>query len=781
MDRKITLSVHQLVDFLLRTGDIDTRVFNKATMMEGSKIHAFYQSRQGPEYLSEYLLFEKINICGYEVSFQGRADGIIYNGVSATVDEIKSTIIDLKDFHEQNEAWHLGQAKCYALMFAHEKKLNTINVRLTYLHQTKKDKLIKDYAFEIDELENDIYDLFKRYFAFFDNVQNHIDLRNTSSEKLSFPFKTFREGQRKLAKYAYSIAKNGGTLFCEAPTGIGKTMSTLFPYVKSFADKENEKIFYFTAKSSGKDAANNACKILRNNGAILSSILLTAKEKICFKNGANCNPDECPFAKGYYNKIQGIIASSLKENDYFDFDIIYKIAEDNEICPMEFQLDLSLFVDVIICDYNYLFDPLVYLRRYFDNDASKTLVLIDEAHNLVERGRDMYSASIDTYAFDAMKKSLKHIEHKKIQSSIKKISSLLNATKKDFEPGNYIIDSVDEKLLKALDNFLLASKDVSKNASNFVTKEMVDFSRETNRFIKLLELYDDSFKLYITKIGKRNLKINLFCLDPSKQLHRCMSKVKGRILFSATLTPSEYYIKMLGGKKEDPVLLLPSPFDKDKLCLMIAPTISVAYKKRETTYQSVVDYINTAIKGKIGNYLIFFPSYEYLNKIMPLFIFDKDVDYYIQNKDMSEIEKEGFLSYFTESPIKTTLGFAVLGGAFSEGIDLVADRLIGVVIVGVGLPQISFERDLIKDYFDKKDEKSGFEYAYVNPGMNHVMQATGRVIRSEDDKGIALLIDDRFLNKRYRDLFKHEWSNYDVVTSNEDIKELLSSFWGENK
>ena len=581
-----------------------------------------------------------------------------------------------------------------------------------------------------------------------------------------------------MSKYCYAITQNGGTFFVEAPTGIGKTISTLYPSVKSFANEENEKIFYLTAKNSGKEMAFETSKMLLEHGLEATPIVITAKEKICFCPGKSCNPDECPFAKDYYTNIRRVLEDSLRHYQTFDFKTIQEIAGHYAICPFEFSLDLSLFSDIIICDYNYFFDPIVYLKRYFDDDASDKVVLVDEAHNLIERGRKMYSATLNYRLYKKVQHSFSSLNHKKMKNALKRISKMFNEFK-ELDVGNHQIPYLDQTHLNGIEAFLLASKDISRLHHEYVTDELKDFSMELNKFFRLYDYFDDSFVLYISKESEKDLTINLFCLDPSAHLRMSFDKVKAKTIFSATLSPSDYYIKSIGGEKSDAFLQLPSPFDPSHLKLMVAPKISIKYKDRSETLPEVVSYIKTLVKSKIGNYFVYVPSYEYLDQISPL-LEDKSYDLLVQNREMSEGDKENFLSAFEDHPSKTKIGLAVVGGAFGEGIDLVSERLIGVVVVGVGMPQICYERNLIKDYFNK-DNHEGYHYAYLYPGMNKVMQAVGRVIRGESDRGVALLIDERYLTKEYRDLFRSEWKDYTVITSKEDLQEECKNFWSNNK
>ncbi len=775
MDKVLNLSIHQLVDFLLRKGDIDNRVYNKDTMQEGSRLHAFYQSNQSPDYFSEYFLSDTFSVDDFTVNLEGRADGVILAEVPI-VEEIKTTVASIQEFHTQQEQWHLGQAKCYALMLARKLKTNTICIRLKYFSQiSKDDQAIYEYSFSQSELYDYVLDLIARYLSFYKFIFERTEKRNLSALELKFPYTKFRLGQKQLSKYAYSIAKSGGTLFCEAPTGIGKTVSTLFPYVKSWALGENEKIFYLTAKNSGKEAAFSCMEMLKEHSLFASEILITAKDKICFMPGKSCNPDECPFAKDYYGKVNRAIEEAVHNHSSFDKATIEKIALHHNICPFELELDLSLFVDVIICDYNYLFDPFVHMQRYFDEDASHQLVLIDEAHNLVDRGRDMYSVVVDSFYLKEIKSQFKTVELKKVKNALKRLTKSFNDIKKSYPEGNTEVQYLDDGVLKDLEYFNQTSLDLNKNHHNLQSEEFKEFSFEISRFLKLYDELDETSTLYYTIEGKK-LKICIYCIDPSEKLRQSLNLVKARILFSATLSPIDYYVDVLGGNEETPVLLLPSPFKQENLCFMVAPTISTKYKSRDNTYTKVASFIKTFVDGKIGNYLVYFPSYEYLEKITPYLYFDKDTELLIQERGMEDFDKTVFLAKFVDKPDKTTVGLAIVGGSFSEGIDLVDERLIGVVVVGVGLPQICFEKDLVEDYYEQKSHK-GFEYSYLNPGMNKVMQAVGRVIRSEHDRGAVLLIDERFMSSRYQELFKREWSNYDVVIDENDIKNNLDVFW----
>lgn len=777
---QLTLSVHQLVDFLLRSGDIDNRVFNKETMNEGSRLHALYQSKQNNNYLAEYNLKQTFHYQDYDITLQGRADGIIVEKDTFIIDEIKTSIEDLNTFKEKHLDWHLGQAKCYALMFCKERKLDNIQIRISYFRQGKKDKLFLNFAFQYDELLEFINNLFDQYLNFYNIILRNRILLNESIKNLPFPFKNYRNGQQKLAKFVYFVGKQRKKLFVQAPTGIGKTMSCLYPFVKLLKDNSESKIFYLTAKNSGKLSASNAIDILRNKGLKSHFIIVTAKEKICPYEGKNCNPDECPLTKSYYNNLARVLSYCLEKYDSFDQENILDIALKESMCPFELSLDLSLYCDIIVCDYNYFFDPLVYMKRYFDEDASNYLLLIDEAHNLVDRSKEMYSANINFDNIKKYKKENKNIDNKKLKRIINRLYKLSKLYDSTCEDEHTVLLDLLEDTDKIFKNFYNVYLDISKNESKLISSRLTDIFLDVNKFIKIYELYSDNYILYfhkkIIKNKSYDLNLTLKCLDASKYLSSLLKNVKSSIFFSATLAPFNYYADVLGGDKNlDPYLSLPSPFPIENMLMMIAPNISIKYKKRLESYQIVSEYIKTFISHQKGNYFVFAPSYEYLNILIP-YLDGINAKIVVQTTDMDDIQKQQFLDNFTLNPDKTTLGVVVLGGAFSEGIDLVSDRLIGAVIIGVGLPKVSFELDATAKYYDKLG-MPGLDYAYVDPGMNKVMQAVGRVIRSEKDKGAILLIDERYMLNKYQDLFKSEWRNYQVVFNKEDINQLLLQFY----
>lgn len=775
---KINLSVHDLVDFLLRTGDIDTRVFNLDTMAKGSIIHRFYQEKQNSNYIAEYAFNESFEHRDYVFNLLGRADGLILDRDKVTIEEVKSTIDDIDNFYRINKEWHLGQAKCYAFMYANKFRLNKIDVLLTYISQINDSKSQYRFIFDFKELETFFFDLLDQYIQFNEHIRKHRELRAKTAEAIVFPFANIRRGQKDMINVTEQVVKKGGKVYIEAPTGIGKTMSVLFPSIKGFANDHIEKVFYFTAKGSGQQTAFDSFKILHDKGLKSKAIILSAKEKVCLNDKVSCNPDDCPFARNYFSKVKDALLYALQTYDYFDKETIQEIALKYEICPFEFQLDLSLFIDLIIGDYNYLFDPQVFLRRFFELTTQNYITLIDETHNLIERVRDSYSSSIELYTLNMTKKSLKTSDDTKVKRRLSKlIKEIEDLASTLTEKENKII-SLPEEVAKAIEKFMTEAQRFMKENPKDVDDAFKDSFFMLNRFLKLYSTYDDNFALYIVKNDDDIKSINLLCLNPKVFIGQTLDKVYGSVLFSATLAPLDYYANELAKTSRDEMIQLENPFPKDNLLLLAATNVVTTFKKRDDTYGLVADYILAATKGRIGNFLVFCPSYAYLDKVIGYLETIQSIDLLVQTRDMNQTSREAFLNEFRVNPKTTTIGLTVVGGIFSEGVDLVDDRLSGVIIVGVGFPSITFDKELIRRYYDENGA-NGFHNAYIAPGINRVLQAMGRVIRSETDRGFILLIDQRYLENRYRKIIENYNGRLVYVDDPKSIKNTLDNFFSE--
>lgn len=775
---KLHLSVHDLVDFILRTGDIDTRVFNVDTMARGTIIHRFYQEKQNANYIAEYAFNETIIYQDNEIVLSGRADGLIIEDGRVTIEEIKSTNDELENFYAINKSWHLGQARVYAYLYANKYRLETIDVLLTYISQNDDSKDFHRFTYDLRELETFFNELLDQYFEFFNHIKANKKARNISINYLKFPFSVIREGQKDMMKVTEQVVSKGGRVYIEAPTGIGKTMSVLYPSILGFNNDHIKKVFYFTAKGSGQATAFESFKILNQNGLKAKAITLSAKEKTCLNDRVSCNPDDCPFARGYFSKLKEALLYALQNYDLFDLDTIQEIALKFELCPFEFQLDLSTFLDVVIGDYNYLFDPNVYLRRFFEVTDENYITLIDETHNLIERVRDSYSQKIELSLVLAMKKSLKVTSDTKIKRRLNKLIRAFEDYSVNITLDETLITSLPSEITGAIEKFMVEAQRYMKENPALVDDGFKDGFFMINRFTKLYQLFDDNFALYFVKKNKDVSSLNLLCLNPSVFIKSTLERVYGAVLFSATLAPLDYYSRELAKRSSDQIIQLPNPFPKENLILLVATNVATTYKKRDDTYGLVADYILAATQNRVGNYLVFCPSYAYLNQILSFLETIKTIDIIVQTRDMNQTSRRAFLDEFAPNPTKVTIGLTVVGGIFSEGVDLVDDRLSGVIIIGVGFPSMSFEKELIKNYYDANDQ-SGFNNAYVAPGLNRVLQAMGRVIRSETDRGFILLIDQRYLENRYRRVIQNYNARLIYVESAEMINNTLNKFFSD--
>lgn len=775
----LNLSVHDLVDFLLRKGDIDNRIFNKATMQEGTKIHAFYQAKAGPNYLSEYPLELSCEFLDYSFKIQGRADGIIINGDYPIIDEIKSCVGSLEDFFEKNKEWHLGQAKLYALMYLREQNLDKCGVSLTYISQVDKQILRKNYTFNLRELKNFLYDLLEAYTNFYDVIKLHEIERNETCKELKFPYLKVRKNQKEMIEAVVDNIKNQSKMMIEAPTGIGKTVSSLFPHIKCFG-RGIEKIFFLTAKGSGANIVKSTLESIYFKGGKVKSTFINAKEKMCLNNEQECNPDKCPFTKDYYTKLTSVITAILKEkNSYYDDDYFINKAKMYNMCPFELSLDVSSFTDIVICDYNYIFDPFVFLERYLLGEPNKYSLLIDEGHNLISRSRSMYSGLISLKTLNIAKKSAKGPKFKDIRKYLKKLQNIFADDLELMDEQKVVeIEAFDAELLKNLSSFIQLYQAALRDSQISIPLELKDFYLDALRFAKLYEYDKDGFCYYL-KLEGENLTYNIYCISPTKYISGVINLFHNTLLFSATLTPFEYYKNIIFGENNDVTFKsFSSPFDDNHLNFMVNNQISMKYQDRTSSIDSVCSNLKAFCESKLGNYLIFVPSFEYIN-LLKKYLVVYDADIYYQKEKMTMSERNEFINVFQKKPTRTSICVAVIGGVFSESIDLIGDLLIGVAILGVGFPQLSFENNKIKEFYDKTLNE-GFNYAYVYPGMNNVTQAIGRLIRSENDIGSVLLIDKRYRESRYLSLFKAEWKNYKRVYSPSSIIYHIKNFYENN-
>lgn len=775
----VRISVRNLVEFILRSGDLDTRrgaFADKEAMAKGSRIHRKIQRQMGGAYQAEVTLFCETEYEDLVIRTEGRADGIIDEGNSVTIDEIKGVYRDLR-FMEEPADVHLAQAKCYAYIYGKKNQKEKVKVQMTYCHLETEDIKRFESEYKIEELEAWYRWVVDQYYQWAKWQKDWKSTRNQSMQGLEFPF-PYREGQREVVAGVYRTILRHMQLFIQAPTGVGKTLSTLFPAVRSMGEGVSEKLFYLTAKTITRTVAWEAFQILKRSGLSCKVLIITAKEKLCVCDEVECNPVKCPRAKGHFDRVNEAVFQLLQQEDSYDRDILLKYSEEYQVCPYEMCLDVASWVDAVICDYNYVFDPDVHLRRFFgEGNKGDYVFLIDEAHNLVERGREMYSAVL--YKEDFLKvKNLVKPFNKKLERGLVRCNRQLLELKRE---------CTTYQELESLGGFSVSLLNVMGEMENFLEeleegelrKEVLEFYFQVRSFLYIHDLLDENYVIYSQHDEDGRFRVKLYCVNPAVNLQDCLDKGISTIFFSATLLPIQYYRRLLSGRKDDYAIYAHTPFAPEQKRVILGRDVSSRYTRRgPEEYGKIGEYIHQTAMACRGNYMVFFPSYRMMEDVYGIYqemYGNQGGKVICQSPSMQEEEREEFLKQFEEEQEETLLGFCVMGGIFAEGIDLTGEKLIGAVIVGTGLPQISYEREILKHYYDKKEE-NGFDYAYRFPGMNKVLQSAGRVIRTREDRGIILLLDERFYSPDYRSLFPREWEEYTVCTR-QNVGKVLEKFW----
>ena len=777
------VSVRSLVEFVLQSGDLSAGGFQRRDRAQlGTQGHKRVQRSRPEGYEAEVEIIHQVEGSDPPLVVRGRIDGLYAGTDPVIIEEIKTTTLSLALVSEDHNPLHWAQAQCYAYMYARQHHLNEIIIHLTYYQLDSREEKTFKRRFLWADLETFFSNLTTRYLDWFRKVQAWQTRRDQSIAGLEFPYEEYRSGQRDMAVMVYRTIREKERAYIQSPTGVGKTIATLFPSVKALGQGLAEKIFYLTAKTSGRLVAEKALDDMRQSNLYFRSVTLTAREKICFCPPVNCDPEVCIFARGYFDKVKDAL-EELDQHQAFTRLVIEEISRKYEICPFEFSLDLALWVDCIVCDYNYVFDPRVYLHRFFDLTIEPYIFLVDEAHNLPDRARAMYSAELDKSTVLQLQRVLKpHVP--RLAKELAEINKILLEKRKACQAedtGALIEHELPEKLLKAIREFSNKAEDwlvVNQTAAEF-RQELLEFYFLCSNYLRTAEYFDTFYVSYFERRGQSDLKAKLFCLDPAPMLTVPLECSRATVFFSATLLPMDYFMKLLTGQTDHPRRIFESPFPQENVSLLVHNKISTKYAQRADSYVAIAETVEATLNTRVGNYLVYFPSYVYLNEVaerikgrLP------EGQLLVQERGMTEEARDEFLAQFSSSNEKTLVGFAVMGGVFGEGIDLVGERLIGVVIVGVGLPQLGLERDLIKEYFDSRSG-SGFAYAYQYPGFNRVLQATGRVIRTDTDRGIIVLIDERFTHSHYRNLFPSHWKGYQVVKDVRELQGKLNHFWSQ--
>ncbi len=801
------IGVRELCRIACTAGDIDVRHNSEELISDNHKI---IQSRAGEGAEIERALTLTVPFKGFSVCLRGRAD-IIHVAVIDGDCRLAEEVEEIKTVPGQMLASppapvHMAQAKLYAMMLCHEARLERVGCRLTYVSPdgTKTRTFARQYL--SDELDFFLASILSKAEWRLCDERDRVLVRLASVKDTKFPYPELRPGQKELINSVYSTVKKERRLFAQAPTGIGKTISTLYGAVRALGDGCGKRIFYLTAKASTRREAYRAAAALYGSGLMFRTVVLSSREQCCSNPVAAvcgggsmlCHPDACPYARGYYNRREAVLLSMLSKYRGFSRNAIISEAKQAGICPYELSLDLSELCDIIICDYNYVFDPAVRLRRYFSDDSASggSVLLVDEAHNLPERARDMFSADFNTAYLSDFSQYLPALGEKieknaaELERSLTEIkaycSDNLYKTDDGNEIGYYVgrelPPGIGDKIIAlgdACEAYLRANTSMSPPETTSATVACSQISRICRRWRSTAEEYDERYRTYIDVSGG-NILLRQYCLDPSAPIDATLQKIKAAVFFSATLTPADYFSELLGGGRNYTALSLHSPFPEKNLFIAATTCVSTRYDDRERSAKRIATIIAATASARAGNYIVYFPSYKFLDSVYLCFTRKHPgVKVIKQTPHMSPDEKNEFISFFREDTGILRIGFCVLGGSFSEGVDLPGDRLIGTVIAGVGLPGLSFERNLIRDYYENKIE-DGYNYAYTYPGMNRVLQAAGRVIRRADDRGVVILADDRYALPPYTSLYPPHWKHIHRVDDIAVLPKLLCEFWRQN-
>lgn len=796
----VVATVSELVSCLPRPTDLGGRRAPRVTAEQGARVHARLAQEAGPGFVPEVDLDHTCVLGNLTFKLTGRADGIITDEAGITVVELK--VLRARDYYTSQPA-HTAQLICYAYFFASANEMEYINTQLTYYNLDRDEVRHRMGTYHIVELREQFYAILSQFSRWAALAVERETVRLPAIREAGFPYGKFRPGQDTLALAVFRAIRRGERLFVQAPTGIGKTMSTLYPAVKALGEGKCDRMFYLTAKGSTAREAWAAARLLAKSGAPIRTVMISAKASMCLCESAkadlhhlssHCNPSECPYAAGYFDRAPDAVYELLTAGLGATSAMLREKGEAHCVCPYELSLDLAEHCELIICDYNYLFDPHAYFRRFFEGgrpSSERYVFLVDEAHNLPDRARSMYSAELRCRDFVRIYASVPREEAEldailadgiRAMRRLRKLyRSELNYDAEGREVGGVVASSIDAKLRDGMAACVDRLTDWQRvHRGSPFAHALDELCEKVEDLLALGELADAHFR-YCIEFEPDDVRLRLLCLDPAPMLAARLLLGRAAVFFSATLTPTEYFANLLGGGASDVNLSLPSPYPQENLCLAAVKNVSTRYSDREESAAQIVRCIAATVASRAGHYMVYFPSYAYMETVFARFSAKyPQVPVMAQQRGMNAGAREKFISPFAAQDGRLLVGFCVLGGSFSEGLDLPGRALIGSIIVGVGMPQLSVERGLLAEYYQEKCE-AGHAYAYTYPGMNKVLQAAGRVIRREDDRGVVVLIDDRWSEPTYARLLPPHWRHLRFVGDATDLRELCRRFWARER
>ena len=787
--KKVYITADELCHTVVNHASIDSR--GARIYPDSGKIADYMVNRHGLKYEENVHSHRTVSRGGLFYEIDGTCDGVIRKDGKVCVCINRHFGGYTSKITADIAAEYIGIAVTNAYMIAESEMLSTISFAVTFYHNSKDIRTIeKTYTrSEMAAAFMRIIDMHRPFAAL---EAERVCVRVAGAKNQSFPYPEMRSQQRDFMLEVLRAVKYNSKAIIEAPTGTGKTMASLYPAIKALGTGFVDKIFYFTSKTTTAIAALEAAEKLSKESGI-RAIHITAKERVCpikMSDPFKCTPEKCPRANGHYKRNADAIADIVTAHKIISPKEIGEFAKKYSICPYEFSLDLSEVCDIVVCDCNYLIDEAAYFRRYFSDSEAKGeryIFLFDEAHNLLERAKSSFGAELRLSKIrrflDGVRgasktdviEALSHIEF-----YIDSMRELCADTSEEDENGNTYgfakINAFDKPFYDLLTAFVKTTdKYIHSSAFGSLPDSLFDIVSDVKKYISALEIFDECFT-HTVSLYQNEVVTKILCLDPSKRLEKRCSKGVASIFFSATLTPLEYYASLYGAS--DAVKLkLDCPYDRSNSCVCIMDRLSVRYQMRSQNASAVADAIYSAVSRKDGNYMVYFPSYAYMSEVQTLFKYKyPHIKTVMQSQNMNEEARRAFLDAFTSETRMTLVGFSVLGGIYSEGIDLVGDRLIGSVIIGVGLTKPTDESEVVREYYDTKYEM-GKEYAYTYPGFNRVLQAAGRVIRTETDRGVIVFIDERYAEPPYRELMPYHLCGAKLVGDTRSLEKVIDTFW----